>query len=138
MPFVNNRSAAYHWDKIQSMDRVTDDGGIIWYDCVAHGGFGLTKPIYDEMPQHFKNLSFSNDQFFEEHWSFCAVVLWQPFLFKDRPEIVKAAMYAYFDNYHRKASTRLSDGDLFNVIRNIFSCFKFEPVLGSIAARFGK
>lgn len=97
--FRKNRSAAYHWGDINHMDRVTEDGGIIWYDCCSHGGFGLTQPVYESMPQHFKNLSFTKDQFFEEDSSWCAIPLWRPELFLNRPEFVRVALLTYLNTY---------------------------------------
>ena len=61
------------WGTPTDFQRVTD--GILWINSASHGGYVVSREMYDKMPDHLKACSFTNDQYFEEDLSWCAVVL---------------------------------------------------------------
>lgn len=61
------------WGKIQ--DTKTVATGIDFLSTAGHAGFRLSRERFLSMPEHLRNLSFTNDQYFEEDLSWCAVPL---------------------------------------------------------------
>lgn len=69
------------WGKIQRSTKIAK--GIRYISTAGHGGYALTRERWEAMPEHFKNCSFTKDQFFEHDISWCAVVLAWPEYFGD-------------------------------------------------------
>jgi len=61
------------WGPPIDFKRITD--GILWITTASHGGYVVSREMYDKMPEHLKACSFTNNQYFEEDQSWCAVVL---------------------------------------------------------------
>jgi hypothetical protein len=69
------------WEGKASVKAVAE--GIVWIDAPGHGGFQVSQDRYAAMPQKYRELSFTGDQYFEEDCSWCAVVLSFPEAFSE-------------------------------------------------------
>ena len=83
------------WGEIQSAQTVTP--GIDFVQTAGHGGYRLSREVYNQMPQHLREYSFTKDQWFEEDCSWCAVVLAFPQHFT--PAFIEAARQTEQRNY---------------------------------------
>jgi N-acetyl-anhydromuramyl-L-alanine amidase AmpD len=83
------------WGEIQSAQNVAP--GIDFVQTAGHGGYRLSREVYNQMPQHLREYSFTKDQWFEEDCSWCAVVLAFPQHFN--PTFIEAARQTEQRNY---------------------------------------
>lgn len=92
-----NPNAKCPWGTPTDFRAVTD--GILWLTTPRHGGYVVSREMYEKMPDHLKACSFTNDQYFEEDLSWCAVVLAFPQHFGTR--LCKAAQETHERFYRR-------------------------------------
>lgn len=83
------------WGKADDKPNMIAEG-IYHVTTPSHGGYWLDAKRYWAMPEQLRNCSFTNDNWFEEDCSWCAVVLAYP---------------EYFDANHRKVAA-----DTYNMV----------------------
>lgn len=79
------------WGEVQQWSFVAE--GIVHVTTAGHGGFLVTRALYDKMPEHLRLCSFTDNQWFEEDCAWCAVVLAFPEHFDAR--VVRGAQECY-------------------------------------------
>ena len=84
------------WGAVQASKVVAD--GIFWFSTASHGGFALSQDRYEQMPDHLKACSFTDDEFFEEDCSWCAVVIAFPDFFNQG---MQAAAQECFSRFYK-------------------------------------
>lgn len=97
------------WGAIQA--KTVRGPGIEWISTAGHGGFVLDKVAYSKMPHKFRRASFTQDQYFEEDLSWCAVVL------------TFQSVINWSDESQREAAVRVAEQTWKRY---------YEPLLGSI------
>ena len=84
------------WGAVQASKVVAD--GIFWFSTASHAGFALSQDRYEQMPDHLKACSFTDDEFFEEDCSWCAVVIAFPDFFNQG---MQAAAQECFSRFYK-------------------------------------
>lgn len=101
---TENRQLAYSHPRMTPWgmaDHVQPVGeGIALYSTPSHGGYRVAPDLYRQMPPQLKACSFTNDNWFEEDCSWCAVALAFPHLFE--ADHVAAARKVYDGHYAKE------------------------------------
>lgn len=91
------------WGPIEETKEVAP--GIDWVSCAGHAGFRLSYGRYMSMPMRWRQCSFTNNEWFEEDCSWCAVVLAYPEFFNSG--MVQAAKNTFNRFYSHRFGFRV-------------------------------
>lgn len=89
-----------HWGLADQRKEVAQ--GIICYWTPSHGGYELSAERMLEMPEQYRETSFTGDNCFEEDCSWCGVVMAWPQYFSAKT--IEAAQQTYSAFYAGKAA----------------------------------
>ena len=79
------------WGQPDTVTNIAE--GITHYTTSSHGGYKVSKALYAQMPAHLRQCSFTNDNWFEEDCSWCAVVLAFPQYFNKEHQAMAVDTY---------------------------------------------
>lgn len=98
---MTNEISKCPWGDIQETQRIAD--GIYYITTASHGGYLVSGKRWDEMPEHFRKCSLTDDNWFEHDMSWCGVVLAYPDCFP--PALYHIAKQLYREVYETLKST---------------------------------